>query len=307
MPKRFASSFLLTAAFTCFAGEALGAGKIVFSKSPIDLKSPAVQASGFKAGDPIYGAIILDAPIKRLCGSKASIYATKETIEIKYYVDEQYVDSGIVTAKGPFFSDSTAIPLDVAPEPARMTAYKEPNLEYHKFGQNYDGAMNFSTSLGGLSGGAHTFRIELSTCGSTIAQGSFRIEGASYASYTELVPALRSEETKGVGMSAPRKVDPALTAAMLKAMQSSSSTAWKDQILRVVIVDPDWFIERHPISGAILFRYIRAEVAVKAGDGKCSFYRLCTFKQDYIGGKFAATYSDGHGDRQPLPCENVGK
>jgi hypothetical protein len=304
---QLSNSLPLLLAAGLFSGQALGAGKIIFSSSPIDLKNPAAQTAAFKAGGPIYGAVVLDAPVKSLCGGRTSIYATKEALELKYYVDNQYADSGFLTAKGPFFAEAKVFPLDVAPEPARMTAYKDPNLEYRKFGQNRDGAMSFSEALGGLSAGAHTFKIEVLACSQPIAEGSFRIGGASFSHYAQLVPALRSEETKGVGMSAPKRNDAAMSAAMLKAMQASSSEAWKDQIIRIVILDQDWFIERHPISGAILFRYIRAEVAVKGRDGKCSFYHLCTFKQDYVGGRFAATRYDGHGDRQSLPCENVGK
>ena len=309
MPATFQRSraLPLVLAAGLLSGQALGAGKVIFSSSPIDLKNPVAQTASFKAGDPIYGAVVLSASIKSLCGANASTNATKEALELNYHVDNTYIDTGFLTARGPFFAEAMVFPLDVAPEPARMTAYRDPNLEYRKFGQNRDGAMNFSEALGGLAAGAHTFKIEVLACSRPIASGSFRIEGASFAHYAQLVPALRGEETKSVGMSAPKKNDPALSAAMLKAMQASSSDAWKDPIIRIVILDPDWFIERHPISGAILFRYIRAEVAVKGRDGKCSFHKLCTFKQDYVGGRFAATRYDGHGDRQALSCENVGK
>jgi len=297
----------LPLAAALFAGPAWGQGKVIFSKTPIDLNNPVGQTAVFKAGEPIYGAVILTAPVKTLCGTTVSMNATKETVEMNYFVDNQYKDSGALTAKGPYFFQAKVIPLDVAPEPARMTAYRDPNLEYRSFGQKRDGALSFSAALGALPPGTHTFKIDVQTCGQPAAVGSFRIEGASYGHYAQLVSALRSEETKTVGMSAPKRNDPALTSAMLSAMKASPSAAWRDPILRVVIIDPDWFIERHPISGAILFRYIRAEVAVKGGDGKCSFYKLCTFKQDYIGGRFAATRYDGHGDRQAISCENVGK
>ncbi len=297
----------LPLAAALFAGQAWSQGQVIFSRTPIDLKNPVGQTAAFKSGEPIYGAVILTAPVKTLCGTTVSMNATKEAVELNYYVDNQYKDSGALTAKGPYFFEAKAIPLDVAPEPARMTAYRDPNLEYRSFGQKRDGALTFSAELGALPPGAHTFKIEVQTCSQPVAEGSFRIEGASYSYYAQLVPALRSEETKTVGMSAPKRNDPALTTAMLSAMKASPSAAWKDQILRIVIIDPDWFIERHPISGAILFRYIRAQVAVKGGDGKCSFYKLSTFKQDYIGGRFGATRYDGHGDRQAISCENVSK
>jgi hypothetical protein len=283
-------------------------GKIVFSTSPINAASPQNLTATFKAGDPIYAAVTLPTPLKVLCAGRISNNATKESLELKHFVDGAYKDSGFLTVKGEYFSQARAFLMDVAPEPARMTAYKDASLEYRKFGQMTDGAMMWSAELGGLSAGSHKFRIEVGACGGdTQASGEFTIQGASYAHYAQLGPALQGQQTLTVTMSPAKMNDKALEGALLGAMKASPNQAWKDQILRIVIVDPEWFIERHPISGVILFRYLRAEVAVKSGDGSCSFYKLCTFKQNWQGGRYGGTYSDGHGDRVKLPCESVNK
>jgi hypothetical protein len=279
-------------------------GKVIFSTVPINLASPGASTPAFKAGDPIYAAIILPASIKSLCGTSVSRNATKEALDLKHFIDNNYRDSGGMIAKGKYFSEATAIPLDVAPAPAQMTAYKDPDLEYKQFGDIHYGAIHWSRELGTLSGGSHTFRIEIEACSSPVAQGEFKIAGAAYSHYAQLVGAMKAEQTKTVGMSAPKRNDSALEATMLKAMKASSSAAWKDEIIRVVILDPDWFIERHPVSGIILFRYIRAQVAVRGSAG-CSFYNLTTFKQDHVGGQFKPVYYDGHGDQTQIPCENV--
>jgi hypothetical protein len=288
------------------AAMVFGQGKIIFSNQPIDLAKPGPSVAAFKAGDPIYGAVLLTAPVKSLCGTNTSNNATKEVLELRHHVDNNYRDSGYLIVKGPYFAEATKFPLDVAPEPARMTAYKEPNLEYKQFGQITYGAMHWSQDLGTLSGGSHTVKIEVLACSQPVAEGTFKIAGPSYAFYAQLVPGLKGELTKTVGMSAAKKKDPALEATMLKAMKASTSTAWKDEIIRVVILHADWFLERHPVTGIILFRYIRAEVAVRGGGG-CAFYRLCTFKQDHVGGQFKPVYYDGHGDKVQIPCENVNR
>lgn len=281
-----------------------GQGKVIFSNAPINLDSPGPPVNTFKAGDSIYGAVILTAPVKTLCGTTISRNATKEMLELKHYIDNNFRDSGKVVVKGPMFAEATKLPLDVAPAPGQITAYKDPNMEYQKFGEVTYGAMHWSRDLGTLSGGAHTVKIEVEACSSPVAWGEFKISGASFAHYTQLLPMLKGEVTKTVAMTPPKKKDPVLEATMLKAMKASTSAAWKDPIVRTNIIDADWFLERHPVSGIILFRYIRAEVAVKSAGG-CAVYRLVTFKQDYAGGQFKPVYYDGHGDKVELPCENV--
>jgi hypothetical protein len=102
------------------------------------------------------------------------------------------------------------------------------------------------------------------------------------------------------------KRDPALEAAMVKAMKASSNEAWKGEILRVSIQDNDWHLQRHRISGIILFRYMKAAVAVRNGSS-CVYYAANTFKQDYVGGQFRPIYSDGRGDKHDIPCGNVSR
>jgi hypothetical protein len=283
-----------------------GQGKVIFSKAPIDLNHPGPSVSSFQAGDPIYAAVILTAPVKSLCGAAISRNATKEMLELKHYVDNNFKDSGKVIVKGPYFAEATRIPMDVAPAPGRTAVYNDPNLEYQQFGNIIYGAMHWSRDLGALSGGTHAIRIEVEACSSPVASGEFKIAGPSFAHYAQLAPMLKGEMTKTVTMTAPKKKDAALEATMLRAMKASSSAAWKDAIIRTNIIDADWFLERHPVSGVILFRYIRAEVAVR-GAGGCSIYRLVTFKQDYAGGQFRPVYYDGHGDKVQIPCENVMK
>lgn len=283
------------------------AGKVVFSKQPISLQQPAGLTATFAAGDPIYGAFFFPASVKSLLEGSISTYATTERLEIKYYFDGNYTDNFHLTVKGDAFSMRTAFPLDVAPDPGRMVAYQDPNLEWGQFGQLKDGPMKWAKQLGALAPGAHKVRIEVLAGDMNRAVGEFTIQGGNYAGYAGLVQGIQGQAVKTVTMTRAKMNDKALESAMTQAMRRSSSDAWKGEILRVVIIDPEWYIERHPISGAILFRYIRAEVAVKTPAGTCCFYRLVTFKQDFASGRYGATRYDGHGDRVEIPCENVYK
>jgi hypothetical protein len=96
---------------------------------------------------------------------------------------------------------------------------------------------------------------------------------------------------------------------MIGALKSSKTyqERIKGEVIRVVIVDPDWMIRRNEITGVILHRYIRATIAVKNSDGTCTVWQLVTFQQDYVGNKYQKTRFDGVGDPYKIPCENVNK
>jgi hypothetical protein len=105
------------------------------------------------------------------------------------------------------------------------------------------------------------------------------------------------------------QTDKSLEADMERAFKASQTykDRVKGEVLRVVIIDPDWMIRRNAITGIILHRYIRAAIAVKNDDGTCTVWQLVTFQQDYVSNKFQATRFDGIGDPFTIPCENVQK
>ena len=71
---------------------------------------------------------------------------------------------------------------------------------------------------------------------------------------------------------------------------------------QITIIDKDWFIERHKLTGAILYRYIRAEIAVNKND-TCWLYQLVTFKQDYVKNTYGKLYWEDSAERLRIPCE----
>ncbi|MEJ2544950.1 MAG: hypothetical protein P8Y99_12860 [Calditrichaceae bacterium] len=90
---------------------------------------------------------------------------------------------------------------------------------------------------------------------------------------------------------------------MKSMLEVSGCEKWKGQIYQITIIDKDWFIERHKLTGAILYRYIRAEIAINSNN-TCWLYQLVTFKQDYNKNTYGETYWDDSGDRIKIPCKN---
>ena len=303
MRLKMLSVFFLTAFFAVQMLFAQTAGTIVFSKSPINADAPANLTTSFKAGDPIYGLAYFTKAPKKQCKGRMPRTATKMGIEILVYLNGRYKNSMHATLKNELMKSKT-FTLDIAPRPENMTAYTNPNLSWNMYGFTKEGPMLFSQMLADLDEGQTTVKIEFKACYEVIASGQFTIEGSDFDFYEELMAGIQNAETQTVIMPRAKRNDPALEREMKALLEASTHNAWQGQILKVVVIDRDWYIVRHKLTGAILHRYIRAEVAVKKSDG-CWLYHLVTFKQNYVGNKFDKTFWDGAGDRVKIPCGNV--
>jgi hypothetical protein len=78
--------------------------------------------------------------------------------------------------------------------------------------------------------------------------------------------------------------DAALEALFKKALEAEG---WGEQILAVNLLDTDWHITKHPVTGAVLHRYQTAAMKTKNKAGKCLAYEF-TMQQDFDGTKFQA-------------------
>jgi len=303
--KTFASFFLMIAllglSFQNLAAQQ--PGTIVFSKSPINVQNPSNLTSEFKAGDRIYSVAYFTQSVKKQCQGSMSKTATKRTVEILFYKNDGYITSMNPTLQDDLFEGTTLV-LDLAPEASQMTAYTNPNLSWKMYGKIKEGPLRFAQILSALDEGKTTIKLEIKACYNVLASGEFTIEGGDFEFYENQIASLQNVETQTVQMPKAKRNDPALEKEMKALLEASSHDAWKGDILKVIIIDNDWFLERHKLTGAILFRYIRAAVAVKKSDG-CWLYHLVTFKQNYVGNKYDKTFWDGAGDRVKIPCENV--
>jgi hypothetical protein len=298
--------------------EAQKPGEIVFSTSMINPASPAGLTNEFKAGDPIYAVAYVPSSFGKLAKDPD---AKKLDIEVflyniqkpKYdYQEPQEMQLSFSSLKiSGNAIQQTYLPVDIVPAPGKMTAYGSAELSYKKFGAKFDGPVQFAEDLSKLEGGKQTIKVAIKCNYEVVAEGKFTIEGSDFSAYAqrsaEVNNAASGIQTASATMPKAAKSDKGLEAEMISALKASQT--YKDRmqgtILKLVIIDSDWYIRRHELTGAILHRYIRAAVAIKNASGKCTVWQNVTFQQDYVSNKFQRTKFDGVGDPYAIPCESV--
>ena len=308
--------FLCTLSLHASAGRP---GEIVFSRSMIDPAHPASLATEFTTGDKLYAVAFLEKSIADNLGSGAS----KAEVEIFLYElqppaysyqqpSEVQLESSTLWVSGEALQ-KTFLPVDIVPGTDAMTAYSSPELVYQKFGNEFYGPVKFAKALSQLGPGAHTIVVKVNCNYAVVSEGRFVVKGNDYGVYKKLSADLNAAatgaSTKNAMMPKSARSDKPLESEMITALKSSQTykDRIKGEVMRVVIIDPDWTIRRHELTGTILHRYIRATIAVKNTDGTCTAWKLVTFQQDYVGNKFQKTRFDGVGDPYKIPCENVMK
>jgi hypothetical protein len=295
----FAASLALVGTLALPAGaEDAPAGTVVFSKSPIDPAKPADLATSFVAGDTIYALVRFPKPF-------AQTYPGKDQVMIQFVVDGQavfYQYLGLTTEAARARSYVT---LDVAPDPARMSAYRQPEYTWGRGKKNKTlGPHAFTWALASLAKGEHTITIQDFDFGTTIVRGSFTIRGDDYAPYAARHEEIEKAMNAGAVMPPAGRTDADLEAKMRKLLENAG---WKD-VRALRIVDKDWWIDR--VAGgdtAVKSRRMDAAVASKADDGTF-YYCICTFQQPaLVTGGFGDLELIQTGERRPIAEENIGK
>lgn len=293
---------------------------IVFSKNPIDATNPAGLTDQFNTGDNIYAYVAFDKSLIELSRYKTAKKITVEVFiyELKppLYDYQQPSENQLITGSLNISGDALKnkfIPIDILPSVNALTSYGSKDLEYKKFGPKFDGPVKFAEELGKLEPGEHKIIVKLMMNDDFAAEGRFVFKGSDFAQYNklsdELNEAASNIETKDALMPKATLSDKKLEAEMNTAFKASQTYKERvnGEILRIVIIDPDWIIRRNELTGIILHRYIRAFIAVKNSDSSCTVWKNVTFQQDYIGNKFAKIKFDGMGDPYKMPCENINK
>jgi hypothetical protein len=277
---------------------------IVFSGSPIDPAKPASLSTAFKAGGYIYGLISVDKPWRELLG-KGNPNATEVQVPVDMLVDGEQVDFQYITLKKPEPIDSKHLVLDIAPEPEKMTAYKDPAFFYAEGkGNRKIGPDQYTYNLAALQPGKHTIGYRVRSYGDVLASGEFTIEGEDYKSYAALREKLLGEALGVATMPKAQMTNIELQANMMKLLQNAG---WKN-IRKLVISDKDWWLDRAEGGDSpIVARHIAAAVAAKADDG--SFYWcICTFQQPkLLDGSFGTLELSHTGEKKPILEENIDK
>jgi hypothetical protein len=203
--------------------------------------------------------------------------------------------------------------VDIAPNKESITAYGQKDLVYDKFGKESYGPVKYAKAIANLEAGERTIIIKININYQFVAEGQFKIKGDNYSFYKSLSKELNGAvdilKMKDAVMPKAAMNDKKLESEMIAALKNSQTykERIKGDVIRLVIIDPDWMIRRNEFTGVILHRYIRATAAVKNEDGTCTVWQLITFQQDYVSNKFQKTKFDGVGDPYKIPCENVNK
>lgn len=295
-------------------------GDVVFSSSPINPLNPVSLQTEFSAGDYLYAVAYLPQPVKEIYDNslpnaklevevfiyeiKPPLYSYQQPMEEQLTFASMWVTGSVL--------DNKFLIIDLIPDPARTTAYGNAEISYKEFGKKFDGPVNFTENLAKLADGEHNLKVLVKCYYNDAASGLLKISGNEFSKYQHLSEELnmtaQSAGSKNTFLPIPLKSDPSLEVKMKAAILKSNDWAigrWDAaEIIQMSIIDADWYIRRHEITGAILHRYIRAAVAVKTRDSKCAYY-LATFQEDYIGGTYQPLHYDGMGDKIMMDCANL--
>lgn len=272
------------------------AGDAIFSSSPINPAAPPASQTEFKAGDRIYCLLRADKTWAEALGRGT------DYMMLFVYVDGEEKTHRMISLKRPDILQQKTFLLDIAPDPAKMTNYKDRDIVFDKKDENRIGPEYFTKILSELPPGPHTIKFAVMSYGETHAGGKFSIDGGDYGAYAAL-----HKQIKGAAGEAQTMPRPGMTNAALEGQmrQLLKGAGWAN-VLRVVIKDKDWWMDR--ASGGdspIISRHIDAAVAAKGKDGTC-FYSIVTFEQQrLITGGWGALEISNTGPKNPIPEKNI--
>lgn len=286
----WACALLLLGAVGTWAGDA------VFSSSPIDPASPPPSQATFKAGDRIYCLLRADKPWAEVLGRGT------DYMLLYFFVDGEEKVYRMVNLKRPELLQQKTFLLDIAPDPAKMTNYKDRDIVFDKKDGLRIGPELYTKYLSELPPGPHTIKVAVMSYGNTHAGGKFTIDGGDYSPYAALHKQITGAAGASQTMPRPGMTNANLEKEMRKLLQGAG---WQN-VLRVVIKDKDWWMDR--ASGGdspIVGRHIDAAVAAKGKDGSC-YFAIVTFEQKrLITGGWGVLEISATGAKTPIPEKNV--
>jgi hypothetical protein len=287
--------------------------KMVFSKSPINAQNPQELTSSFKSGDHIYVLVTFPKSVMDMIDMETP---SKVEVMISYDLNGENIN----TTTGTLSKNAVQkkhIGLEFVANPDMVESYSNSDFVFKKYPNPAacDGPIRVADDMRQWPAGNHKVEITLHLNYQPVVTGEFSISGDDFSVYKEIRDRIITGADKGAASSARMPVakmsNKEIENRMLAAFKNSND--WKTgrlkakETLRIVIVDADWTIRRHEVTGAILHRYIRAAIAVKTPDDKCGIYKLGTFQEDYSSGQYQPLKYDGAGDFTPMECDNVTK
>jgi hypothetical protein len=101
--------------------------------------------------------------------------------------------------------------------------------------------------------------------------------------------------------------DAALEKALIDGFNAKYKESYKGTAIKVIILQPEWYIERNDLTGVVTGRNKHCALVYKDAAGKCYLMSQLVYAyQDYVGGSFGKTQIvyKGLGGEEML-CENV--
>lgn len=273
-------------------------GKTVFSKSPIDPDNPTNLETSFQSGDYIYGLIQLD---KKFIDFFINKYTKDRVFDQLNPMLRMSIDDGNESYQNVYFKNpedfkKTYIVAEVAPDPVKMTSYKNPDITFGEGKGNLKiGPMRFTSDLSQMAPGTHKVKVCMSVSGADRACGSFEISGNDFKFYEDLHNKIKAESDAHVTMPKPGMIDKEMEGQMKRLLQNAG---WSN-VLRVVIVDKGWLNDRDKNR-----RYLNAVAAAKQKDGKCYWSQLIFSQNNWPGSKLELIKI---GDKRNITEANVYK
>lgn len=243
------------------------AGKIVFSKKPIDPLNPDPQAftTSFKTGDNIYAVAFLK-------GTVADYEKPDDNFSVEITIDgqmtilqsapgQQNLYNGLSPSSKSQTND-TYVALDILPDMANLKKARDPKA-----------VASYISQIERLSPRTHKIRFNFGTSAKLLAEGNLELDCSpgvdQYKSiYGEALKSIASKTT----FPAPGMRD-AVGEAGIKKLHNA---------LKVSITSSEWEVYRTN-SGAIAGRAVTAYYIYKGKDGNC-YVNYGTFTQQYLGG-----------------------
>ncbi len=276
-------------------------GGFIFSGKPFKgLESGDIKSS-FNAGENIYGVI-------KTTKSWSAIYDGKKKdfrVRIDVKIDGKKKHAQFITIKSEEYAKRDYLSFNVAPSPANLVAYSDPNISWGKSdATTKQGPNELTFHLGQLSPGSHKIEFGCYYYGKTFAEGSFTVAGNDFGKYAELHEKIAKGVVAGRTLPSAKMQNKKLEKQMIALLKDAG---W-DNVYRLNIVDKDWWIER--IDGGntpVKARYMAAVALTKKSDGTY-YYKKCTFHQDkLISGAFGELYVSHQGDAVPIDKGNIDK
>ncbi|MBN2129256.1 MAG: hypothetical protein JW741_07150 [Sedimentisphaerales bacterium] len=281
-------------------GVAAAEGSFVFSNQPIDPASPQNLSTRFAAGDHVYGLIQLPRTWRDLGAAEGqnklvmAVYTTIDSKRLAAYMELRSAEH----------LDAKHLLFDVAPALDRMTAYRDEGVFYGDApGGIKKGACQITEYLAEQTPGKHVVTFWVLLKGKKMALGQFQIEGQDYSMYKTLHEEIKKELSAGRPFPAAKMTNKEMEAKMVKLL---TNAGWSD-VLKLHIVDKDWWIDR--VAGGnspIESRHVAAAAAYKDAGDKY-YYKICTFhEQRLITGGFGPLELTHQSPPVPISAKSLG-